>query len=143
MKVVERNTNTIKRSLVKSNPFKNRGCQKSSCSVCLRGSVVNCKTRDVVYKISCAGENSQGEKCKGVEYIGETSRSLSERFSEHTKMLNSNCENTRKKSFMHHHVQSVHNGCAPPLSVTIVGKCTGDPSMRQALEAVTWRSKYI
>jgi hypothetical protein len=139
IKVVERNNSTIKRTLVKSNPFKENGCQKMSCNLCNTGSKVNCKTREVVYKITCAGENNEGENCRGIEYVGETSRSMAERFGEHSKMLNSACEATRKKSFLHHHVQSVHNGNVPPLDVTIVGKCVGDPSMRQALEAVTIR----
>ena len=38
VKVVERTTNTIKRSLVKSNPFKKKECQKDSCELCNSGS---------------------------------------------------------------------------------------------------------
>ena len=137
IKVVERNNRTVKDTLVKSNPFKQNGCQK--CELCTTGSKVNCKTRDAVYRISCEGENNQGKHCENIEYVGETSRSLSERYAEHWKMLKSSCELTRKKSFLYHHVQSVHNGQVPHLNVTIVGKCVGDPSLRQALEAVTIR----
>ena len=141
VKVVERVNNMVKRTLVKSNPFEENDCQKTSCSLCNTGSKVNCKTRDVVYKISCVGENDSGESCKGIEYIGETSRSLAERFDEHAKMISSSCEATRKRSFLHEHVESVHNGSIPPLDITIVGKCVGDASMRQSLEAVTIREE--
>ena len=94
------------------------------------------QSREVVYKISC-GET--GEECKGVDYIGETSRSVAVRFDEHFKMMNSECEATRKKSFIHEHVETVHNGTPPPLNVEILASCVGDPSMRQALEAVVIR----
>jgi hypothetical protein len=130
VKVVERTASTVKRTLVKSNPFKKKGCQKPSCNLCKAGTQLNCKSREVVYKISC-GE--KGEECKGVDYIGETSRSIAERFDEHFKMMNSECEATRKKSFIHEHVETVHNGTPPPLNVEILASCVGDPSMRQAL----------
>ena len=72
---------------------------------------------------------------------GETSRSLAERYDEHAKMMSSGCEETRKRSFLHDHIQSVHDGNVPALEVSIVGSCKGDPSMRQALEAVTIRKQ--
>ena len=136
VKVVERTARTIKRSLVRSNPFKQKGCQRLSCNVCKLGTQLNCKSREVVYKISCGEKNNE---CKGVDYIGETSRSVSERFDEHLKVMNSECKETRKKSFLHDHVEKIHNGIPPPLNVEILASCTGDPSMRQALEAVLIR----
>ena len=139
VKVVERTTSTIKQKLVKSNPFKEKGCQKPSCSLCSTGSKVNCKSREVVYRISCADENDQGVPCEGITYVGETSRSLAERYDEHAKMMTSGCEETKKRSFLYDHVQSVHGGNVPALEVSIVGSCKGDPSLRQALEAVTIR----
>ena len=139
IKVVEKNSRTVKRTLVKSNPFKTNNCQRASCELCSTDNKLNCKTRDVVYKISCAGVNNQGKSCEEIDYIGETSRSLAERFTEHSKMINSSCPSTMKKSFLHQHVHSAHNGEIPPLSVEIVGRCAGDPSLRQALEAVLIR----
>jgi hypothetical protein len=41
-------------------------------------SSINCKTRNVIYKITC-------EKCPTFVYIGETERSFHERFSEHRR----------------------------------------------------------
>ena len=59
---------------------------------------------------------------------------------EHSKMLKSSCPSTRKKSFLHQHVHSAHNGEIPPLSFEIFGTYAGDPSLRQALEAVLIRN---
>ena len=72
-------------------------------------------------------------------YVGETSRSVAERFDEHKRMLNSNCDSTRGKSFMYEHITSVHNGNVPSLNVKVLASCPGDPGMRQAVEAVTIR----
>ena len=141
VKVIERTSNTIKRCLVKSNPFKKKGCQKDSCDLCNTGSDINCKARGTVYKISCTGENNEGNQCEGVEYIGESSRSVAERFAEHAKMIRSENEQTRKRSFLHDHIESTHGGQVPSLEVKILGTCPDDPSMRQALEAVFIRKE--
>ena len=138
VKVVERNTSTIKSTLVKSNPFKQKCCQNPSCSLCGTGCRVNCKSREVVYKIMCTGDD---ERCKKAIYVGETSRSVAERFDEHSKMLTSNSEGTRAKSFLYDHVQTVHTGDLPSLDVRVLASCPGDPGMRQALEAVIIRKE--
>ena len=57
-------------------------CQNPSCSLCDTGCRINCKSRKEVYKISCVGED---ELCKTAVYVGETSRSVTERFDEHSK----------------------------------------------------------
>ena len=137
--VIEKNSRTAKWTLVKSNPFKTNNCQQASCELCCTDNKLNCKIRDVVYKISCAGVDNQERSCKEIDYIRETSRSLAERFTEHSKMLKSSCPSTRKKSFLHQHVHFAHNGEIPPVSVEIVGRCAGDPGLRQALEAVLIR----
>ena len=136
IKVVERTGNTVKRNLVKSNPFKVKGCQRPSCNLCKTEAQLNCKAREVVYKISC-GES--GKECERIEYIGETSRSVAERFDEHCRMMNSTCKATRKKSFIHQHMETVHNGIPPQLDVKILASCAGDPGMRQAIETVMIR----
>ena len=73
IKVIEKNSRTVKRTLVKSNPFKTNNCQRTSCELCNTDNKMNCKTRDVVYKISCAGVNNEGKSCEEIDYIGETS----------------------------------------------------------------------
>ena len=95
MKVVERNTSTVKSTLVKSNPFKEECCRNPSCSLCDTGCRVSCKSREVVYKIMCTGSDG---RCKKAIYVGETSRSVAERFDEHKKMLMSNSEGTESKN---------------------------------------------
>ena len=65
IKVVERTGITIKEMLTRSDPFRIQEC---GCGLCSAESKVNCKTREAVYKISCAG-------CQEF-YIGETSRSI-------------------------------------------------------------------
>ena len=136
VKIVERTTSTIKQKLVKSNPFKERGCQKPTCNLCSTGSKANCKSREIVYQISCADENDQGVPCEGITYVGETSRSLAERYDEHANMMISVCEETRRRFFLRDHIQSVHDGNVPALEVSIIGSCKEDPSMRQTFEAV-------
>ena len=59
VKVVERNTNIIKSKLVKSNPFKTKGCHSPSCNLCSTDNHFNCKAREVVYQISCAEDDEK------------------------------------------------------------------------------------
>ena len=136
VKVVEKVSNTIKKSLTKSNPFQVPGCNHTSCKVCGMKNKVNCKTRDVVYRISCKDTNESGEPCEGVDYVGETSRSIAERFSEHYTILNSRHEATRKKSFLFEHMKEKHDGKTPLLEIKLLHRCFADPSLRQAIEAV-------
>ena len=41
IKVIERTGTTMKKSLVKSNPFKKNGCNKSTCKLCKTGNEIN------------------------------------------------------------------------------------------------------
>jgi peptide-methionine (R)-S-oxide reductase len=52
-------------------------CNYTNVTYNIRSSI-NCKTRNVIYKITC-------EKCPTFVYIGETERSFHERFSEHRR----------------------------------------------------------
>ena len=136
VKVVEKVSNTIKKSLTKSNPFRAPGCNHTSCKICEMKNKVDCKARDVVYRISCKGTSKSGEPCEGVDYVGETSRSIAERFSEHYTILNSRQEATRKKSFLYEHMNEKHDGKTPLLEIKLLHRCFSDPSLRQATEAV-------
>ena len=141
MKVVEKVSNTIKKSLTKSNPFKEVGCHQISCKVCETGGKVDCKARDVVYRISCKGMKDNGDQCESIEYVGETSRSIAERFNEHVSVLNSHQETTKKRSFLYNHVLEEHKGRVPLLDLQIVNCCFADASLRQAMEAVLIRDE--
>ena len=83
VKVVEKSWQSIKKILSRSDPFKNNKCEKDNCKVCILGGNVNCKMRELVYSISCDGTKSDGNKCTDINYKGETSRSIEERFNEH------------------------------------------------------------
>ena len=139
VKVVERSGTSVKRTLVKSNPFKERGCKRPSCEVCALGSEIDCKAREVVYRISCGGVNGNGDLCDGVNYEGETSRSFAERFKGHMGIISNRNPSIRERSFLYDHVEKDHNGEIPPLKVQIIGKFPGDPGLRQATEAVSIR----
>ena len=75
IRVVERTGDSIKSLLTKSDPFRTQTCDPNSCGVCSAFPKISCKTRDAVYKITCKG-------C-GEFYIGETSRSIGQRYAEH------------------------------------------------------------
>ena len=139
VKVVERSGRSVKRTLVKSNPFKKPGCNNTRCQICALGGEVDCKSREVLYKISCAGTDIEGNPCVGVTYEGETSRSLAERFGGHMSVIHSKSEQVRQGSFLYKHTWESHNGGIPPLNIEILKKFPGDPALRQATEAVSIR----
>ena len=89
VKVVERSGRSVKRTLVKSNSFKKLGCNTPKCPVCALGGEIHCKSREDLYRISCIGIDTEGNPCVDVNYEGETSRSLGERFGGHMRMIRS------------------------------------------------------
>ena len=131
VKVVEKTGRSIKKELVKSNPFKKIGCEKG-CKVCSLG--IDCKAREVHYRISC-----ENEGCTEARYEGETSRSTGERFPEHLRLIEDKREQIRQQSVFYEHAWERHAGAVPPLKFEILGKFPSDPSMRQATEAVSIR----
>ena len=141
VKVVERSGRTVKTALTKSNPFKKNGCDEPTCEVCDIGADVHCKSRDVLYRISCAGQDSSNQPCANITYIGETSRSIKERFSEHWRKMHHPKKAERKKSFIYDHMNEVHEGGAPPVTLEIVERFINDPGVRQAAEAVCIREE--
>ena len=57
IKVVEKTGRTLKQELVWSNPFEKQKCGKK-CVICEDHPKVNCKVRDVDYKIMCNGKQT-------------------------------------------------------------------------------------
>ena len=139
VKVVERSGRSIKRTLVKSNPFKKPGCSNTRCQVCALGGGVDCKARGAHYKISCEGTDAKGDTCIDANYEGETCRSLEERFGGHMSVIRSKSEQVRQGSFLYKHMWGSHNGEIPPLKIEVLRKFPGDPALRQATEAVSIR----
>ena len=131
VKVIEKTGSSVKKNLVKSNPFKKTGCEKG-CVICRKG--VDCKARGVHYRISC-----ETEGCEEARYEGETSRSTGERFPEHLRLIEDRREQFRQKSAFYDHAWEKHGGSIPPLRFEILGKYPDDPGMRQATEAVSIR----
>ena len=131
----------MKNALTKSNPFKRNGCNDTTCEVCALGADIHCKSRDVLYKITCGGQNSDSQPCTGISYIGETSRSVQERFSEHWRRMNHQKKAEQKKSFMYDHMIETHYGNVPPIKLEIVERFTNEPGVRQAAESVLIREQ--
>ena len=107
VKVVETTGKSIKKELVKSNPFKKLGCEKG-CMTCEMG--VDCKARGVHYRILC-----EGEGCGEAKYEEETSQSTGERFPEHLNQIRDKREHMRQKSVFYDHAWEWHGGAVPPL----------------------------
>ena len=120
VKVIEKTGKIMKEMLVKSDPFKEIRCNKNNCEACLVGDNINCKARDVLYKMSCQGINKDGNQCQNIHYDGETSRSIGERFQEHVSKYNHAKPSVRKTSVFYDHVQKDHNGVNPPIKVEIL-----------------------
>ena len=122
VKVVERTGKTIKQLLVKSNPLRKDICK---CQVCNVAGKQICKVRDCVYEMTCS-------LCLQ-RYVGETSRSLHERYKEHMYLL----ERKDNASVMYRHMQQHHKGQAEQVrwQVKILARCPGDPALRQATES--------
>ena len=67
-----------------------------------------------------------------VNYIGETARSVGERFDEHFKKY----IGKQKSSVFYQHALECHQGNVHPLDVKVISQCTGDAMLRQVTEAV-------
>ena len=79
IKVVDKSGRSIKSLLCKSYPFDRIPCEVN-CKICEINPEINCKRRDVVYRIRCLDD---GCIIIPENYEGETSRSIGERVNEH------------------------------------------------------------
>ena len=123
IKIVERSGTSIKRLLTKSDPLSKGGCAGEECDVCNHSTQKICKVRESVYEILCT-------ECD-TSYVGETSRSLQERFKEHLLKY----RRKDKDSVFYRHSIENHHGVQPDLFIRILARCPGDPTLRQATEA--------
>ena len=114
IRVVERTGDSIKNLLARSDPFHTKTCQTTSCKVCSSFPKISCKTRDSVYKVTCKG-------C-GEFYIGETARSIGERYEEHC----SQHMNRRDSSVFAPHFKQKHGGVQQLLDLKLLKTCPGD-----------------
>ena len=123
IKVVENAGTSIRTLLSKSNPFRRNPCSDNRCAVCCRAESTDCKTRDCVYELKCA--------C-GDTYIGETSRSLRERVSEHISGMNTGTGD----NVLHRHMLDCHAGTTKSLDVYVLATYPDDAMGRQIAESV-------
>jgi len=129
IKVKERSGTSIKRQLSKSDPFKVKSCAAESCNICttntnnINTTTINCKTRDVVYEITC--------EC-GDQYVGETSRSISERYTEHITSM----KRKEKQSVLHRHIVEKQHDINTNFKLKVLATCPRDAMLRQVTEAV-------
>ena len=124
LKVVERSGTRLKDLLCKSNPFDRDVCLDSTvCNLCKIKTGL-CKKREPVYCIECRDCEEE------YKYIGETSRSLGERFEEHLACMND------KQSVFFNHKTECHSGLNFNYTVSVLNTHIGDPMRRQVSEAV-------
>ena len=129
IRIVEKAGTSVKRSVVKSNPFGKQPCE---CEVCKlhSSSKIDCKQRGVVYENKCQGIRVDGD-CKSF-YVGETSRSVGERFGEHMEKYSSRDQ----KSVFWSHANESHGGNRQPIGLSILSNHPGDAMLRQVTEAI-------
>ena len=139
-RIAERGGITIERQLQKSNPTMSDQCGRADCGPCLQpggaGGKKRCHVNSVVYEYVC-----QYEGCDA-KYTGETSKNLYTRNSEHSYNYSGGARNSldiKKKSFMHNHQISKHNG-EPANFKSKVLRSYSDSLSRQAAEATVIRN---
>ena len=125
VKVKQRPGNKVKDLLCRSNPFNSVKCFDTECKVCVLKPGL-CKKRETVYSIECHG-------CSGdYKDIGESSRSLGERFGEHLTGF----RKQSPTSVFHNHKIDFHNGNDIELRLKVLSSHRGDPMRRQVSEGV-------
>ena len=131
IRVVERSGQSLRSILSKSDPFQNDSCGKDNCKVCKANPKINCKKRNVVYRMKCLGY-AKNDQREGM-YIGETARSIGERASEHLVKY----EQNEKNSVFHKHMIEWHGSIPQDINIDILAMCPGDAMLRQVTEAVS------
>ena len=116
--VAEISGTSLKQRLQKSDPFKEKRCEKEGCLVCAEGDGGRCRINGVTYELTC-------KSCNDV-YVGETSRNAYTRGLAHIASVSAphNPQTTHRdgkpvpKSTLKHHVDTVHATDSTPLDPT-------------------------
>ena len=126
VKVVERGGTSIKKILVKSNPWAGALCGRDNCLPCMFGSEENqdCFSKGVVYDMTCTiceeeAKDRNDLKIPIYRYTGTTSRSLHERGAEHLKAFK---DGDNDKSVMLKHSLDKHGGHFVPFKMKVIKK---------------------
>ena len=89
-----------------SRPYDRRKCTSNSCNICSRlEEGRDCSTMCPIYEITCNLCSKQ--------YVGESSRSLNERLSEHLRFATNPTTESYKEEAMTVHYSKVHPGISP------------------------------
>ena len=123
--VVETPGDTLKKRLQRSDPFKNKICdKKEKCMVCSGEGRGRCRDESVTYVVMCS-------ECEA-RYIGETARNGHTRGLEHRSSI-------RKKDLdspLYNHCIAKHDGRQVPFYMRVTGTFGGDALKRQIKESV-------
>ena len=115
--VVERGGRQLRDLLTKSNLFSKEKCSRSYCMACRdMGKPFDCRRRGPVYITSCTECcDSQGKP--RASYVGESARSMHERYNEHIDDADSELRN----SHMYKHWTVHHQGTETRFKVEVIG----------------------
>ena len=105
--MIERNGRRLSEILVKNNPWSSEPCTRQNCPVCqqeVRPKVPGCHRRNITYVNVCLTCEEEGIK---TQYVGESSRSLAERYQEH---LDDAKGKNKEESHMWTHSGDQHQG---------------------------------
>ena len=125
VKIVERGGTTLKRMLVKSNPWAGSFCGRDNCLPCMSSDGdQDCFLKGVVNDMTCTKCEEEANERKDVNvpiyrYTGTTSRSLYERGAEHLKAFK---DKDIEKSVLLKHSHDKHEGNFVQFSMKIIKK---------------------
>jgi hypothetical protein len=130
MKIVEQVGMSVASMLQKSDPWKEKSCQRAECVVCKHGGQGDCGKESVRYRVTCV-------ECKDEHvYEGETSANGYYRGKLHTELYHSKSRPLREKSFMWKHSEDKHEGRCVDFKMDILQQYIEDPMGRQINEGV-------
>ena len=103
VKIVERNGTQLQALLTRADPWGEDSCVREDCMVCTHNmdKTPNCRTKNLTYRSTCRLCKAAGAKCS---YLGETSRSLRERWGEHVK----DSQDSLEESHIAQHLMNQH-----------------------------------
>ena len=125
VKIVERGGTSVKKMLIKSNPWAGSLCGRENCLPCMFGDgQQDCFSKGVVYDLTCTTCDDEAKEINDINapiyrYTGTTARSLHERGAEHFKSF---MDKDQEKSVMFKHSLDKHGGNFVEFNMKIVKK---------------------
>ena len=127
IKVVETTGTTIKNVLQRSDPFREKRCNRPDCFLCNSNGRGSCRSASVNYVIEC----QVAERCG--EYIGETAENAYIRGKKHKQDL----EKQDQDSALWKHCVNKHNSEEVVFKMSVTRKHKNDAMLRQIIEGVS------